>query len=80
MRNDLEQVRCRSGPRNLNLDLNRVPEAFEVFVYHLKVPGHDPMEVHMPIEWVGIGSNDEIVFSAEAQRFTEESRELVLRY
>ncbi len=72
-------VRCHSGLRNPDLDINRVPEPFEVFVHHLSVLGHPVTELHMPIRWVGIGSEDEIVFSAEGQRFIDDARELVLR-
>lgn len=75
-----ERILARSGRRNLDLDINRVPEPFEVFVYNLSVPGHPVMELHMPIGWVGIGSEDEIVFSGEGERFIEESRELALRF
>ena len=75
-----ERVMARSAQRNFDLDINHGPEPFEVFVYHLSVPGHPVMELHVPIEWVSIGLDDEIVFSAEGQRFIGEARELVLRH
>lgn len=75
--NDIAEIRRRSGRRNPNLDINIIPEPFEVFVYQLRVPGYPEVEVHLPIEWVSVGGNDQIAFSADGMRFLRETEELV---
>jgi hypothetical protein len=45
-----------------------VPEPFEVFVHHVRAEGRHPVEVHVPIEWVDLGANGEIVFTADGER------------
>lgn len=80
MTNDLGEVRRRSGVRNPDLDINKTQDSCEVFVHHLRVPGHKEIEVHMPIEWVSIGGDSEIVFSAEGQQLLDEAEVLMRQH
>jgi hypothetical protein len=79
MKRDLDQLRLRSALRNHDLDINRVDQDRERFVHILQVDGHPSVELHMPFDWVGLGENDEIVFTQEGEKFVRESRDLLIK-
>jgi hypothetical protein len=55
-----------------------VTEPSEMFVTHVHVRGHQPVEVHLPIEWVALDATNNVAYSSEALAVLDDVRKRLL--